>query len=282
MSKLVCSNGYINNVRGIRIFHQRWCAATPSASVILVHGVGEHSGRYREFAEYLVSQNISVYAFDLEGFGKSDGKRGHIDYFSYYAQDLKSFIDYIVSETEGKQSLYLLGHSLGAIVCLETLHIYDDLNLAGLIVSGPPFRLNLSTAEWFRKFGSIFSSFLPALTFEEKSIQINMLTHDEGKKEEFLRDPLRHYQRSFKLIREFFKAERKAFYYSSIVNIPLLVVQGGEDTIINVKRVEEFYHSVLFEDKMLIIYPEMYHEVLNEIDRERVYGDILRWIKNHC
>jgi alpha-beta hydrolase superfamily lysophospholipase len=108
-----------------------------------------------------------------------------------------------------------------------------------------------------------------------------MLTHDEEKKNEFLNDPLRHYHRSFKLICEFFKAEKKAFSYSNVVNVPLLVMQGGEDTVIDVKKVKEFYHSVPFEEKMLVIYPEMYHEVLNEIDRERVYADVLKWIFKH-
>lgn len=270
--------GHFTNSRAKRIYYQGWQAKGSVASIVLVHGVGEHSGRYKECAEFFSARNIDVYAFDLEGFGRSDGKRGHIDSFTYYADDVKQFLEFLTT-VGAPSALFLMGHSLGAIVCLETIQSHGDLGIAGLVLSGPPFRLNLTAAEWFRKCASFIASILPALTFEERSIQINMLTHDELKKEEFLHDPLRHYKRSFTLIREFFKAEKRAYSYSDLINVPLLIIQGGDDTIIDVKRVEEFYHNVEREDKMLIIYPDMYHEVLNEIERERVYGDVARWIK---
>lgn len=278
MSTTQYTQGHFTNSRAQQIYYQGWQAKGSVASIVLIHGVGEHSGRYKESAEFFAARNIDVYAFDLEGFGRSDGKRGHIDSFTDYADDVQQFLELV--PTLGAQSaIFLMGHSLGAIVCLETIQRYSDLGLAGLLLSGPPFRLNVTAAEWFRKCASFVSSIVPALTFEERSIQINMLTHDEQKKEEFLRDPLRHYKRSFTLIREFFKAEKRAYSYSDLINVPLLIIQGGDDTIIDVKRVEEFYRAVEREDKMLIIYPEMYHEVLNEIERERVYGDVVRWIK---
>jgi lysophospholipase len=279
MNNIHVVQGHLNNSRAKRLFYQGWHSEKSVASIVLVHGVGEHSGRYKECAEFFASRGIDVFAFDLEGFGRSEGKRGHIDDFAYYAEDLKDFIRY-VANTFKPHKLFLMGHSLGAIICLDMLCDNSDIQLSGLVLSGPPFRLNLTAAEWFRKCASVIASCFPALTFEERSIQINMLTHDEQKKKEFMQDPLRHYKRSLRLIREFFKAEKRACTHSEIINLPLLIIQGGEDKIIDVKRVEEFYHAVAREDKMLIIYPEMYHEVLNEIDRQRVYRDVLRWIQD--
>jgi lysophospholipase len=274
------TNSYVLNSRGTQIYFQEWTCLDPKALVLLIHGVGEHSGRYSEFAQALNKAGISVYAFDLEGFGRSEGRSGHIDQFSYYSQDVKLIIDRITRDSKIKKPLFLLGHSLGALISLQTLYIYDNCNLAGLILCGPPFKLNLSAAAWYHKVTQVLSSILPVLTIQEKSIEINMLTHDETKKAEFLRDPYRHYRRTFKFMREFFKTQKMASLFCDALSVPVLIVQGGEDTVIDIRKVQEFYSAISVEDKTLVIYPGMYHEVLNELDRVRVYSDLIKWISD--
>ncbi len=146
-------------------------------------------------------------------------------------------------------------------------------------MSGPPFRLNLSFTSFYQKASLLLSSVLPALTIKERNIRINMLTHDEKKREAFHNDPYRHYNRSIRFIREYFKAEKAAFRAGDAIGVPIMILVGGEDEIIDVKKAKVFYDSVAQEDKTFIIYPEMYHEVLNEVARERVFSDIVHWLK---
>jgi len=271
-------SGFLENADHIQLFYQAWIPETVQAAVVIVHGVGEHSGRYEEFAHFLTSHHCAVYTFDLRGYGRSGGQRGFINAFTDFTADVTLFVTYVKKQIDPSLKLFLLGHSLGAIIVVRTVHLCEKLPLDGMIISGPPFKLNLSIPAWWGRLCIFFSSLLPALTIKERSIQLNMLTHDKEKIEAFRRDPYRHYQRSLTFIREYFKAEKAAFSDSTSLTISLLIVQGGEDDIIDVQKVKDFYHQVPAEDKMLIIYPEMYHEVLNEVDRSRVFSDIYQWI----
>ncbi len=272
-------NGFLNNDKGVSLFYQSWISPDPRATIIIIHGVGEHSGRYKEFAQYLVDNNISVCTFDLKGYGRSGGKKGHIDSFVDFTSDVKLFIDFVKNKFVNNKKLFLLGHSLGALIAIKYLHFYHDHPITGVILSGPPFSLNISVSAWLRRACVLFSSILPAMTIKEKSIQLNMLTHDKEKLEEFRRDPARHYVRSLQFIREYFKAEKETFNAAQYLSIPLLIIQGGDDDVIDVNKVKDFYHNLYVGDKMLIVYPDMYHEVLNEIDRSRVYSDVKYWLE---
>lgn len=273
-------NGYIKNKRAIKLFYQVWQVPQPVMNVIVVHGVGEHSGRYEEFAHFLASKNISVYAFDLHGYGKSAGKRGHVRRFTDYADDVATFTEFVHSRYAGDgKKFFLLAHSLGAIISIIALHRSTaNLGCAGLVISGPPFKLCFSLPSWLHKVEALLSSFFPALTVQEKRIELNMLTHDTEKIEAFRKDPYRHYKRSLRFITEYFKGEKAAYAAAHELAIPILILQGAADTVIDVAKVKDFYHALTEPDKTLIVYPEMYHEVLNELERERVYSDVLGWL----
>ncbi|MBU1863123.1 MAG: lysophospholipase [Candidatus Omnitrophica bacterium] len=282
MNQTTYQTDFLLNDRNIKLFHQAWVASNPLASVVIIHGVGEHSGRYEEFARFLNEKQISVYSFDLPGYGKSGGKRGHVKSFSDFTDDVKINIDFIKEKIGDKEKIFLLGHSLGALITIRYVRIFNDVSFSGLILSGPPFQLNLSATSWWRRIGVFFSSILPAITIKEESIQLNMLTHDAEKLAAFRKDPLRHYRRSLQFIQAYFKGEKKAFADGPFLALPVLIVQGGADDVIDVKKVKTFYHQLNIEDKMFIVYPEMYHEVLNEIERARVYDDIVNWIMRRC
>jgi len=275
-------NGYLENNKGITLFHQSWTSSNPRATLIIIHGVGEHSGRYAEFAHYLAEKTISVYTFDLKGYGQSGGERGHIDSFSDFTSDVALFIDFVKNKVIDNQKIFLLGHSLGALIVIRYVRLYQNQPLAGVILSGPPFHLNVSISAWLKRVCAFCSTILPAMTIKERSIQLNMLTHDKGKLEEFRKDPFRHYTRSLQFIREYFRAEKQSFHDAPYIALPLLILQGGDDDVIDVKKVKNFYHNLNIDDKTLIIYPEMYHEVLNEVDRIRVYADVKYWIEQRC
>lgn len=282
MPKPIYADGYITNARGVKIYQQQWFIEQARANILIIHGVGEHSGRYQEFAHHLAENNVATFSYDLQGFGRSGGKRGHINSFADYVADLKLVLEMIQQRSARGVPTFLMGHSLGSIITLYSIDIFEDLPIQGIIISGPPFRLNFSVPAWWSRMASLVGSILPAMRIKEHRIQLNMLTHDEKKIEEFRADPHRHYQRSIRFIGEYFKTVNLVFKNAHSITVPLLVLQGGDDDVVDVAKVREFFHAVTFEDKTLIIYPDMYHEVLNEVDRERVYTDILKWLDAHC
>jgi len=280
MAEISYQKGFFENSRNVKLFHQQWISQASKATVCIIHGVGEHSGRYEEVAQYLVENNVSVFTFDLQGYGQSEGKRGHIDSFSWFIEDVESFYTFIQPSIPTPKKIFLLGHSLGALIATHFGIHNTNMPFKGIILSGPPFKI-ISIPAWWNRVGILLASVLPALTFQETSIQLNTLTHDKNKIESFRTDPYRHYYRSFQFIKEYFRAEKKAFKSADKVYYPLLIVQGGDDDIVDVHKVREYYDRLTIEDKTLIVYPEMFHEVLNEVNRRRVFTDILSWIEHH-
>ncbi len=262
---------------GEDLYYRFWKVDGSRDILVIVHGVGEHGGRYDEFAEYISGNGISVFTFDMRGYGRSSGKRGHINKFGEYVFDLKNGIRFVDTQIDGVGNIFVLGHSLGALVVLGSIAEYK-IKCKSIILSGPPFKLNLKVSLLIKKGLILLGSVIPALTVRENSISVNMLTHDEKKKEEFRTDPYRHSHRSLSFIREFFKYSSDYFDLASLIEVPILIIQGGEDGVVDLNKVREFYNKIIYPNKRLIVYNEMYHEVLNEVNRELVYRDICSWI----
>jgi len=121
---------------GLELFHQIWQAdASPKAHIALVHGIGEHSGRYPNVAAHFPPRGYTVHGFDLRGHGRSPGRRGHINAWSEFREDVRAYIRMISAQAEGKP-VFIYGHSLGGLIALEYVLHYPDL-LQGVIASAP-------------------------------------------------------------------------------------------------------------------------------------------------
>ena len=121
------------------LYRQTWLPdGIPIAVLVVVHGVAEHSGRYSNLVNYFVPKGYAIYSFDLRGHGKSEGKRGYVERFSYYLDDLKTFYDK-VSEENKNMKIFLVGHSMGGTIAIAYA-IEHQSELNGLIVSGTTFK----------------------------------------------------------------------------------------------------------------------------------------------
>lgn len=284
MSEINSSTELVVNSRGQKLFRTFYKAENAVCSLLIVHGVGEHSGRYDEFARYLAARRINIVTFDLAGYGRSEGKKGFITDFSDFTSDV-AFIASTMRKELGLNNipLFLMGHSLGGLIALRTATQFEDLGLKGLISIGVPFKLKVSVPGWWRRLLLFLAEMLPWLHFEDSSIKPNMLTHDEEKLQELSQDKYHHYKRSLRFIREYFRNAHQSFTEDgATISCPFLLLQGGDDSVVCPKAVKDFYDTVIFDNKKLIIYPGMYHEVLNETDRARVYEDILEWIRHEA
>jgi len=262
---------------GIEIFFQKWLADKAKGVVILVHGIGEHSGRYENLLKSFAEKKISVFAIDHRGHGKSDGKRGHIDSFMDYVYDLKLFLEFIKEENKGLPVI-LYGHSMGGVIAAKYAMTYPD-DLSVLVLSSPAFSTVKKAPAWMMSVASFFSSRISSLTFPN-GLSVPDISHDQDTIAAYENDPLVHNKITARWIIEFMRAGQECLNNAGSIKKPLLVFHGKEDHIADINGSEKFYNSASSVVKKLFVYDKLFHETINETpsEREKVLNDVTGWI----
>ncbi len=269
------NNGTFIGKGGTEIFFQNWIVEKPSGLLVIAHGHGEHSGRYDNIINELKGSNVSVYALDHRGHGRSGGKRGHVESFMDYVYDLKLFID-LIREENRSVNLVLLGHSMGgAIACRYALTYSDDtssliLSSAGLIFGG-------DAPAWKKKMAVILSKYIPGLTMST-GLSSKDLSHDRAVVEAYENDPLVHDLMSPRLFTEFVNNGVECLERASELRIPLLVFHGKDDAIVDYRGSEQLYAKASSQVKELHIYDGLFHETMNETDNKKVLKITAQWV----
>lgn len=271
--KIVHNEGRFRGYDGIDLFYQWWSPKNSKASLVIVHGIGEHSSRYSHVGNHFSKLGYSVYAYDQRGNGRSAGRRGHIKDFNEYILDLNCFIEYL--SLKGKP--FILGHSLGGLVSIRFAMDYPE-GIAGLIVSSPALGLSMDVPIWKKVAAYSLRLAYPVYTFIDNGIPAKYLSHDPKICDAYDRDPLVHRQRSARFFVEFIKASQKTSTQPQRLKIPALFLQAGDDRIVSVDALVRFYTRVSVKNKALKIYPYFYHEILNETQKDKVFKDIEEWL----
>ncbi|MBI4042253.1 MAG: lysophospholipase [Deltaproteobacteria bacterium] len=266
----------ITNSRGVNLFYQEWLPDEAERSaILLLHGFGEHSSRYQELAEHLVSKGISLHAFDYQGHGRSEGKRGVFHFFSHLYHDIDQIAGVVLSKNPRKFGV--LGHSLGGLLALGwALRFHGELD--AVIVSSPLLGLSLDIPLWKKLASKAFSHLLPWVTFRA-TVDPRLLTHDPRKVAEYATDPLVHQDANGQLFygmikeAEFVNESAKRFHY------PLLLLLAGEDHIVDVSTSLRFYENAASQLKKCRVYEGWYHEIFNELERAKLFRDLTHWLE---
>ena len=253
-----------------KIFYSVNKVEEPKAAVVFVHGICEHLGRYDYITEKFNNQGYNVYRYDARGHGKSEGKRGHLDCFDDYLDDLDIFVEMIKKENKGLK-LIMIGHSMGGLVATAYTSRYpekvDLLGISGGATRCPksaqaikflPFKL-MSKINYVNKLGDAVCS-----------------VKEVGEK--YNSDPLVIKKVSFKLIGNAFVVGTK-FVGKNITNItcPTFVMHGEKDGVVGKDIGEWTFANLKCEDKKIKIYPNLYHEIFNEITKDEVIKDLIDW-----
>ena len=263
---------------GMELYYQRWRPeGIPRASLAVVHGFGEHSGRYGNVVDWFVPRGYAVYAPDQRGYGRSPGGRGYVNAFAEYRHDVAAFLD-LVRTAEAGRPLFLLGHSLGGLIVLDYA-LRDPSGLDGVIASGPslgaapvsPFLLLLSRA---------LSRLWPQLTLET-GLEVAALSRDQAVVEAYVNDPLVHNLGTPRLATEMAKAADRAQGRAADLALPCLILHGGADRLCDPKDSQAFFDRVTFADKVRHEYEGYYHEIFNDLDKEVVFADVEAWLDDH-
>lgn len=268
--------GWFEAVEGGSLYRQQWSGPGPRVPVVIVHGGGEHSGRYEETAARLVQEGYAVHAFDLPGHGRSPGKRGHVRSFDVYVESLRRFITQVSAEHAGQPPV-LIGHSLGGLVA--TLYaVRHPETLRCLVLSSPLWGLSVPVPGWKRAIARILSPLWPSLTLGRPRSTGATLSHDPQVEARYLSDPLVHFMASVRLYTEIQDRCRQLPRLLPELKAPLLLMQAGADRVVSPEAVKRLFPLVGAAQKRLILYEGFYHELFNEVDKERVFRDLLSFL----
>jgi len=267
--------GTFSGFEGTNLFFREWNVKDPVACILIVHGLGEHSGRYEKLARDFNKNDFSVFTFDLRGHGRSEGKRGHIMSFNEYLYDLDNFKQRVLKRSS--RPLFLLGHSMGGLIAMNYA-IKNSTGIHGLITSSPLFRIRAKVPEWKKKLGVFLSTRIPGLSMSN-GLNPAHLSHDKEIVRAYKNDPLVHTRVTARWFTEVTKAMEETFKTASRLSIPVLMLHGGSDLLTDPAGSEEIYSLLTTSDKTINIYDGYYHEIYNEIERQKPVNDTIEWIR---
>lgn len=260
---------------GVALRYHVWEAVEPRAILRIVHGLGEHGGRYGALAEMLATRRISTYALDLRGHGRSGGRRGHAATFHAILDDVAAFTR---ATPSGGGPAFLLGHSLGGLIALRAIQESRAGVLAGAILSAPALGLVSGASRWHRAAGTVLSRLTPAIGLPN-GIPPAHLSHDPAAVAAYVEDPLVHDRISPRLYVEMLAAMRAAAHDAPEVILPVLLLAPGDDRVTDVRAAlavaRRFCGQVTVRS-----YPGFYHEPFHERARESVFEDVAGWLED--
>lgn len=266
---------------GISLFLRSWLpvpdenGAEPRATVVICHGQGDHSGRYDHVARYFAQRGYAVYAHDHRGQGKSGGHRGHIDRFANYYDDLWLVIKTVKARQAGKK-LFLIGHSLGGLIAIGYAQSRPK-TINGLIASSPGLERSMHVPAIKLILGKLMLHIAPRFALNP-GLQAEGLTHDPQVAAAYKADPIREPRVTARFYAEFEKAGRDVRRNAGALTVPSLIMPGGDDPICSTPATVQFYDEVSAADKTLVVWEGMYHEIFNEIDKQKVLEVAESWV----
>ncbi len=252
----------------------------PKAVVLTIHGLGEHFGRYKHVGEWLNKNKIIMVGSDLPGFGTSTEMLGHIDNFNEYLIKVDDWVKYINNKWPNLP-IFLFGHSLGGLIVLRYLEELDINNsLKGVIVTSPSISVKLKVPEWQIFLAKGLKKIYPTLRLNS-GIKSEHVSRSPEIVEKYGTDPLNYGKVSAGLYYEFQTAIRIAWEKVDRINktkIPILFLQAGDDQLVDANKADEFVKYINKEQITYLNIPGLYHEIINEPEKEIYLKMITEWI----
>lgn len=257
-------------VAGSQLIRTWTPVSEPRAEVVLVHGLGEHSGRYERTGSILAEAGLAVRAPDLIGCGATGGRRGHIDDWIQFLDQVEG---HLAAARATGRPLVLLGHSMGGLIALE--YALSERPAPDLLVLSAPALGG--GAAWQRVAAPIVAKILPK-TAVPNAISGDQLSRDPAVGAAYFADPLVHTSSTTRLGAELFAAIDRTRSASSRLDIPTFLVHGGADTIVPAASTVELGTQPGVERRL---HPRLRHETFNEPEGPEVVGEIVEWISSH-
>lgn len=265
------------NKAGLSIFSACWECPSPRAVVAMVHGQGEHIGRYAHLAKRFNAAGMVFWGHDQQGFGKSEGKRGHAPNLNAYLDDIGLLIDHITEKFPGLP-VYLYGHSMGGNVTLNYLLRRNDHRISAMIATGPWIRLAFTAPAWKLALGKMLRSIVPALSLPSE-LDTKLLSRDPEIVRIYNNDPLVHDRVSAAGGMALVDGAAWLNTYTGPTPCRTLLMHGAADGITAMSGTRDFAGR-LQGDVTLKIWEGLFHEIHNEPEQQTVFDFTLDWLNN--
>lgn len=260
------------------IFYQLWPVPAARGTMVMTHGLAEHSDCYHPFAKTLQAEGWEVYGWDLPGHGRSSGKRGYVGNFREYTDSLKQFTELIGRERENKSiPLVLFGHSLGGLVTTLTMLDWASSPVSALVLSSPAFGIAVPVPAIKDHAARLAFRWLPSLTLHNE-IKYTDLTRDEKMVRSYEQDVLRHDKISPAVYLGLIEGAEQVEKRATTLNLPILLQLAGVDRIVSTRAAQDVFAKLPDKRNVMQIYPESYHEIYNDLDREQAFSDLRKFL----
>ena len=252
----------------------------PKALVALVHGLGEHTGRYEHVAKMMTDAGYAFAGFDLRGHGKSGGTRGHFPSLDVAMQDIREFFIFLTQQYPDIPH-FLYGHSLGGLLVL-TYALKNKAGLRGVIATGPGLRSPIHEQKMKVIMAKLLGSLAPT-TLLASELETAALSHDPNVINTYQADPLIHDRISLGFGKAGLLATDYVWSHAGEFSIPLLIMHGAADRITYSHGSEDFFKLAAKNnrDVTLKIWDGLYHEIHNEPQKEDVIKLMIEWLNKH-
>lgn len=276
------TTGYLRSESGLPIFYSRWKPNGPvQGTVLILHGLGEHGGRYRHLVNALLQAGYMVYAHDHQGFGRSGGARCYVQGFHDYLNDITQVVSFARLRSPGLPCC-LYGHSMGGLIGL--LYLMEAPGAVDLaVISSPSIQSHdLSFVnQVLKRILELVHRVRPQLTFRQRG-SLDILSRDWEEVQLALADSLGVPLRSARWVVEFFETMQEVSERAVEIQLPILMMQGLADAVVVPTATQEFFARIASEDKSLRLYEGYYHELHNDLGRERPIGAVVDWLNSRC
>ncbi len=268
---------YGSTFDGIRVFSREWRPRAQSlrAAVCLIHGIGEHSGRYAGFAKEMSDQGFGVAAFDLRGHGRSSGKRGHTPSFEALLRDIDRALEQTTRRFSGAP-LFLYGQSMGGNLALNYA-IRRQPSIAGVIATSPWLRLAFEPSDYIVKLGRMMNRIFPSFSSSNR-LDIKGISRDSNIVRSYHSDPLVHDRISARMYVSCYEAGEWALEHASECVIPVLLMHGTADRITSIEASQQFAERA---DQYCTfrMWKGFYHEIHHEPQHEEALSYMSSWME---
>ncbi|MBI4115194.1 MAG: lysophospholipase [Candidatus Omnitrophica bacterium] len=249
-----------------RIFF-RFQKGSQEKCLILLHGHGEHTGRYLKFFTRLEDTGVSLGTFDLRGCGLSGGRPVYVSSFEDYLADVSSFLSFLNKEFKIASPILLFGHSLGGLIATSWAEKNQD-KVTKLILSSPLFKI---PNEWGIKFVvPVLDRLAPRLVIKNP-VHPPYLTHDPKEVEKYKADPLIQRRITVRLVREMLRHTTLFQEKETTVSFPVYILMAGTDFVVDPKGTRQFFDHLHAPEKKRESFPGFFHEIFNEKEQDKAF-----------
>lgn len=269
------TDGFVTSVDGTKLAYRHWPVQQPKLTFAVVHGLGEHAGRYERFARGMARFDMATYAVDLRGHGQSPGQRGHVDSWSQWVDDSGAFIRHV--ENRSDVEVVPLGHSFGGAVLLSTVLARKAPEGRRFVLSSPALQLKVAVPAWKTTAGRLTSRLLPRLSMSNE-VDPGTVSRLPDVVDAYRNDPLVHAKISSRTFTEWQSAATHILERAGQIDVPFLILAGADDRLIDPAGSRRLHERAPRMSELHVL-DGRYHEPFNDRDSDEVFSLIASWLR---